>query len=69
MVKVASAIPNDVRLVATVHDELVLDCPSTMARHCRDRTEVAMKEAFIEMFGDTVPVEVDAKVCSNWGEK
>jgi hypothetical protein len=28
-----------------------------------------MKEAFIGMFGDTVPVEVDAKVCANWGEK
>jgi hypothetical protein len=28
-----------------------------------------MKEAFRDVFGDTVPVEVDAKICRNWGEK
>jgi hypothetical protein len=35
----------------------------------REMVEGKMREAFIEMFGDTVPVEVDAKVCCNWGEK
>jgi DNA polymerase I len=69
MVKVASVMPEDARLVATVHDELVLDCPADTAERCRNITEVAMKEAFIEMFGDTVPVEVEAKVCAHWGEK
>lgn len=29
----------------------------------------AMEDAFVEMFGKVVPVEVEAKVCSNWGEK
>jgi hypothetical protein len=29
------------------------------------RVEDKMREAFIEMFCDAVPVEVDAKVCSS----
>jgi DNA polymerase I-like protein with 3'-5' exonuclease and polymerase domains len=35
MVKVASVMPEDARLVATVHDELVLDCPADTAERCR----------------------------------
>jgi hypothetical protein len=32
-------------------------------------TRHAMEEAFVGMFGDAVPVEVEAKVCTNWAEK
>jgi DNA polymerase I-like protein with 3'-5' exonuclease and polymerase domains len=56
-------------MVATVHDELVFDAPIETAEFCRALVEAKMREAFVEMFGDTVPVEVGAKVCSNWGEK
>ncbi len=28
-----------------------------------------MTAAFVEMFGTEIPVEVEAKVCANWGEK
>jgi DNA polymerase family A len=69
MVKVASLLPEDVRMVATVHDELVFEAPIETAGFCRALVEEKMREAFVEMFGDTVPVEVGAKVCSNWGEK
>jgi DNA polymerase I-like protein with 3'-5' exonuclease and polymerase domains len=70
MIKVAGVIPPDCHLVATVHDELVLDVPAgAKASQCCARVKRAMKEAFVEMFGDVVPVEVEAKVCSNWGEK
>ena len=69
MIKVASVIPSDVHLVATVHDELVYDAPADMAKQYCDVVRYAMEDAFIEMFGNAVPVEVEAKVCSNWGEK
>jgi len=69
MVRIDSAMPEDVPMVATVHDELVFDTPIETAEFCRALVEEKMREAFVEMFGDTVPVEVDAKVCSNWGEK
>ena len=69
MIKVASVVPSDVHLVATIHDELVLDAPADTAKQYCDVVRYAMEDAFIEMFGDAVPVEVEAKVCSNWGEK
>jgi DNA polymerase I-like protein with 3'-5' exonuclease and polymerase domains len=69
MIKAAGVIPEDCHLVATVHDELVLDVPEAKAKQCCARVKRAMKEAFVEMFGDVVPVEVEAKVCTDWGEK
>ena len=69
MVKVAAALPESARLVATVHDELIMDCPAAAAQHCQNLAEVSMKEAFVEMFGSAVPVEVKARGCTNWGEK
>ena len=69
MVRISEVMPRDSHLVAAVHDELVLDVPLESAAFCRKMVEAKMREAFVEMFGDAVPVEVDAKVCSNWGEK
>jgi DNA polymerase-1 len=69
MIKVCAVMPEDARLIATVHDELILDCPADTAEQCRNITESTMKEAFTGMFGDAVPVEVEVKVCANWGEK
>ena len=69
MIKVSSVMPSDVHLVATVHDELVLDAPADMAKQYCGMVRYAMIDAFTEMFGTEVPVEVEAKVCSNWSEK
>jgi hypothetical protein len=55
--------------VATVHDELVLDAPADMAKQYCGMVRDAMIDAFTEMFGTEVPVEVEAKVCANWSEK
>jgi DNA polymerase I-like protein with 3'-5' exonuclease and polymerase domains len=52
-----------------VHDELVLECLNEDAKTVAGQTPQVMKEAFRDVFGDTVPVEVDAKICRNWGEK
>ena len=56
-------------MVATIHDELIFDAAADSAEECRTIVKATMEEAFVEMFGDVVPVEVEAKVCSNWGEK
>jgi DNA polymerase I len=69
MVKIASILPSDCHLVATVHDELIYDVASDMAAQYCDMVRLAMEDAFIEMFGTTVPIAAEAKVCSNWGEK
>ena len=69
MLKVDGVLPADVHLVATVHDELVYDAPADIAPQCRDIIQQAMAGAFVEMFGTTIPIGVEAKVCANWGEK
>ena len=69
IVKIAGVMPDSVHLVATVHDELVYDAPADIAPQCRDVIRQVMIEAFVEMFGTEVPVEVETKVCENWGEK
>ena len=69
MVRIDAVLPEGVHLAATIHDELVYDAPIEIAEFCRALVQEKMREAFVEMFGDAVPVQVDAKVCSNWGEK
>jgi DNA polymerase I-like protein with 3'-5' exonuclease and polymerase domains len=59
----------DVRLIATVHDELIFDAPEDRAHIYCAQIHQAMVDAFVEMFGSTVPVEVEAKVCNHWGDK
>ncbi len=69
MIKAAEALPDDVQMLATIHDEIVFDAPvATAVQHC-ETIKGVMVEAFVEMFGTVVPVEVEAKVCANWGEK
>jgi DNA polymerase I-like protein with 3'-5' exonuclease and polymerase domains len=69
MVKAMAALPSDVHMVATVHDELVFDSPSAQASQHKETIRALMEEAFAELFGPELPIEVEVKVCANWGEK
>jgi DNA polymerase I len=69
MVRIAAILPSDVHLVATVHDELIYDAPFGEAEQYCGMIRLAMEEVFSEMFGKDVPIEVESKVCANWGEK
>jgi DNA polymerase I-like protein with 3'-5' exonuclease and polymerase domains len=69
MVKIAGILHGDVHLVATVHDELIYDAPAEVAEQSCDTIRLAMEEIFSEMFGTSVPIVAEAKVCKAWGEK
>jgi DNA polymerase I-like protein with 3'-5' exonuclease and polymerase domains len=69
MVKSAGMLPSDVHMVACVHDELIFDCPSAEASQYSTMIRAIMEEAFKEVFGPELPIEVEAKVCANWAEK
>ena len=43
----SAVLPEDAHLIATVHDEPILDCPAVTAEQCRNIAEAAMKEAFV----------------------
>jgi DNA polymerase I len=69
MIKCDAKLPYGCNLVATVHDELVFDVPAKLANEAKAIIEHEMTQAFVEMFGNEIPCEVEAKVCANWGEK
>jgi DNA polymerase I-like protein with 3'-5' exonuclease and polymerase domains len=69
MVKTVAALPSDVNLLATVHDELIFECPKSQAVQYAGIIRAAMEDAFHDLFGPELPIEVEAKVCNNWGEK
>ena len=64
----AQRIPDGSRIVSTVHDELVIECPEQDAEIVRDIVTAAMTEAMSALFPE-VPVEVEANICSTWAEK
>jgi DNA polymerase-1 len=68
MVKLAYRLPPGF-MVATVHDELVFDVPVDGAEGLCELIRITMIDAFTEVFGDIIPMEVEAKVCSSWAEK
>jgi DNA polymerase-1 len=69
MVKVPKVVSKEVRLVATVHDELVFDCPREIAVESAGIIRLVMEDAFHELFGTELAIEVEAKICANWAEK
>ena len=68
IILVAQRIPEDALLVATVHDELVVECREENAEAVKEILTKSMTEAMGALFPE-VPVEVEANICSNWGEK
>ncbi len=58
----------DAHIVNIVHDEIVLEVEESIAEDVRQILEATMKEA-AEVYVKTVPIKVDAKVVSNWGQK
>jgi DNA polymerase-1 len=69
MVQLADKLPEEAHMVATIHDELIVECPVEMTDEVCCLTEEVMKEAMAEILHGKVPVEVEAKVCECWEEK
>jgi DNA polymerase I-like protein with 3'-5' exonuclease and polymerase domains len=68
LVWLAERLPVEARIVSTVHDEVIVEVPTTMAEHVCDIVKATMVEAMAALFPQ-VPIEVEAGVCSNWAEK
>jgi DNA polymerase-1 len=68
MVRLAKELPPSTRMIATVHDELVLEAPEAIAEEIKVLTTKVMVEEMSRLFPG-LPIEVEAKICNNWGEK
>ncbi len=68
LVLLAGRLPAEARLLSTVHDEVIVEVPESMA----DEVCALVRETLIEAMADLfpqVPIEVEAGVCAHWGEK
>ena len=68
IVRLHHELPLEARLVSTVHDELIIEAPENIAAVVCEQVNQVMCEAMSALF-PTVPIEVEAHVCDNWGEK
>ena len=68
LVLIAQQLPDEARLISTVHDEVLVEVPEAMANEVCDLVQATMIEAMAALFPQ-VPIEVEAGSCSNWGEK
>jgi DNA polymerase I-like protein with 3'-5' exonuclease and polymerase domains len=68
MVNTVAILPADVHLLASVHDELIFECPRAFAEDYKARIRLCMEESFRTLFPE-VPIEVEAQIVNNWAEK
>jgi DNA polymerase-1 len=68
IILVSQRLPQTARIVSTVHDELVVECPDDLAEECRVIVSDAMVDAMAKLYPE-VPIEVEANICENWSEK
>lgn len=59
---------NTVKIVCTVHDELVVEAPKEMGEQILVILKKCMEEGMAEII-TTVPILAEPKICSSWGEK
>lgn len=65
---VLTYLAHPIRILLVVHDEIVLECPTSIAQDVANLLSSCMKKAG-EMLLDKVPVEAEAKWGESWAEK
>jgi DNA polymerase I len=67
--EIRKRLPRSVWIIATVNDEIIVESPETKAEQVQELVGKIMVDVFDKLFKKQVPIEVDAKICQNWGEK
>jgi DNA polymerase I-like protein with 3'-5' exonuclease and polymerase domains len=62
-------LPRSGRIIATVYDEIIVETTETKAEQVKKLVGKIMVDVFDKLFKKQVPIEVDAKICRNWGEQ
>ena len=68
LVALATELPPEARIIGTVHDEILVECPREAAPTVLEGVRDAMLGACRRLFAG-LPVEVEAKACETWGDK
>ena len=65
--EIHKALPKDAKLIATVHDEIIVEASEAKAEHVKKLLAKIMVNVFDKLFKKQVPIQVEAKICENWG--
>jgi len=68
MVSIGRLLPSGAQMIATIHDELVILVDAGQADAVKAMVIEEMRKAMSGLLPE-VPIEVEACVCANWGEK
>ena len=63
------ALPKDAEIIAAVHDEIIVETIEAQGEQVKKLLSKLMVGVFDKLFKKQVAVEVDAKICENWGER
>jgi DNA polymerase I len=66
--EIRKRLPRSAWIIAIVHDEIIVETPEAKAEQVKKLLEKIMVSVFDKLFEKQVPIEVDAKICENWGE-
>ena len=61
-------MPRGVWIIAIVHGEIIAEAPEAKGEQVKKLLAKIMVSVFETLFKKQVPIEVDAKICENWGE-
>ena len=67
--EIHKALPKDAKVIATVHDEIIVEASEAKAEQVKKLLSKLMVGVFDKLFKKQVAIEVDAKICENWGER
>jgi len=63
------ALPKDAEIIAAVHDEIIVETIEAQGEQVKKLLSKLMVGVFDKLFKKQVAIEVDAKICENWGER
>jgi DNA polymerase I len=66
--EIRKRLPRGVWIIAIVNDEIIAEAPKAKAEQVKKLLANIMVSVFETLFRKQVPIEVDAKICENWGE-
>jgi DNA polymerase-1 len=69
LIELARALPTDSHLILPIHDEIIIDAPSSRAEEVKALMEKLMAKAFADLFDDIIPGPAEAHIYGSWGEK
>jgi DNA polymerase-1 len=70
MVRLAKALPPYVKMLLTIHDEILFEVPQEQAEEVRKLILEMMEKPVKGIDGKefTIPIKVEATIADNWGE-